>query len=72
MDEPLYNCLKQMENASQGALFAIPQPASEAFKALNLTTADSWKLGCLLDMLIWFRDKTASAANTVYMQGRGD
>lgn len=68
----LYKCLKQMENAAQGMMFATPQPDSEAFKALELTADESWKLGCLVGMLIWFRDKTAASANRVYMEGRRD
>ncbi len=72
MNEPLYKCLKQMENAGQGAIFAIPQPDSEAFKALDLAPDEAWKLGCLVGMLIWFRDKTAAASNRVFMEGRSD
>lgn len=71
MNEPLFKCLKQMENAAQGAIFAIPQPDSEAFNALQMTPDEAWKLGCLIGMLIWFRDKTAAASNRVFMEGKG-
>lgn len=72
MDDPLYKCFKQMENAAQGMMFTIPQPDSDAFNALELAPHESWKLGCLVEMLIWFRDKTAASANRVFLQGRGD
>lgn len=69
-NEPLFNCLKQMENAAQGALFAAPHPESDAFKALDLSADEAWKLGCLVGMLVWFRDKSSAAANRVFMDGR--
>lgn len=71
MDEHLYHCLKQMENAAQGTLFALPFGDSPAHKALaEKSEADMWKLRALTEYLIWFRDRAKDAATTAYMQGK--
>ena len=70
MDEHLYTCLKKMECSAQGMIFDVPQPGSPAYKAIENSDTDMWKLQALIENLIWFRQKVAGAATRVYMQGK--
>lgn len=72
IDNPLYRCLKKMECSAQGMMFDVPQPGSDAFRALAIDPGEAWKLGALIDCLIWFRDKSSTAANRVFMETRPD
>jgi hypothetical protein len=71
-EDPLYRCIKKMECSAQGMMFDIPQPGSEAYRALAIDTQEVWKLGALIEYLIWFRDKAAASANRVFMENRSD
>lgn len=68
--EYLYRCLKKMEHTAQGMLFEIPQVGSEAYEALRLDPGEAWKMGSLIDTLLWFQSRVKTAANRVYIDKR--
>lgn len=70
LDEPLYRCLKKMEHTAQGMIFELPQPESEAYKAMRIDAAEAWKMGSLISALMWFRDRVTAASNRVYLEAR--
>lgn len=70
IDEHLYRNLKQLESSAQAALFSLPQKESPAYKALNLIAKDEWRIGALIEHLIWLQEKAKSTATAVYMQGK--
>ncbi len=72
LDEPLYRCLKKMEHTAQGMIFELPQPGSDAYEAMRIDASEAWKMGSLISALIWFRDKSTSASNRVYLKARPD
>lgn len=70
MDEHLYRCVKNIEIQSQAMMFALPQPGSPACDALNIPPGEEWKLGQLIDALIWMEKRAKAGATSVYMQGK--
>lgn len=70
MDEPLYNCLKQLEMAVSNLWLSLPMKDSAASNALKIMAKDDWRMGCLIHNLSWLQDQAKQEATSVYMQGK--
>jgi len=70
MDDVLYKAMKQLQASAQLAIYALPTKDSPMMKALRVTPGDEWKLGALIDCLLWLEAKASGAATGIYMQGK--
>lgn len=70
MDEHLYRMLKQVEASTQACVFALPQKESLGYGALRIPYSEEWKMGALIDHLIWLQKVAAKAATNEYMKGK--
>jgi len=68
--EALYRCLKQVQGAAQSLMFSLPAPGSEAYKAMGIDSHEMWKMGALVDCLVWLQKKSGDAETSEWMRGK--
>lgn len=51
-------------------MFALPQKGSPAYENLRIPPGEEWKMGQLIDALIWIQKRAAYGATCLYMEGK--